>query len=127
MLSRAPLGELVVRAIDAIRQEAAQARGLWQDFGWELLDETEQRTDSSFERGFRIRRSLDDEWGRSESLDPDNVGDIADEGMGHRGSSGQWASRRTQGFSLNSLATSRLSSVRRTERHNAAWYPVNGS
>ncbi len=25
------------------------------------------------------------EWGRSESLDPDNVGDIADEGVGHRG------------------------------------------
>jgi hypothetical protein len=26
-----------------------------------------------------------DAWGRSESIDPDNVGDIADEGMGHRG------------------------------------------
>ena len=25
------------------------------------------------------------QWGRSESLDPDNVGDIADEGAGHRG------------------------------------------
>lgn len=25
------------------------------------------------------------EWGRSESLDPDNVGDIADEGLFHRG------------------------------------------
>ena len=24
-------------------------------------------------------------WGRSESLDPDGVGDIADEGPGHRG------------------------------------------
>ena len=24
-------------------------------------------------------------WGRSESIDPDNVGDIADEGIGHRG------------------------------------------
>jgi hypothetical protein len=24
-------------------------------------------------------------WGRSESLDPDDVGDIADEGAGHRG------------------------------------------
>jgi hypothetical protein len=30
-------------------------------------------------------RSVEDEWGRSESLDPDNVGDIADEGAGHRG------------------------------------------
>jgi len=28
---------------------------------------------------------VNDEWGRSESLDPDNVGDIADEGAGHRG------------------------------------------
>jgi hypothetical protein len=31
------------------------------------------------------RESVDDEWGRSESFDPDNVGDIADEGAGHRG------------------------------------------
>jgi hypothetical protein len=29
--------------------------------------------------------SVDDEWGRSESVDPDNVGDIADEGTAHRG------------------------------------------
>jgi len=28
---------------------------------------------------------LDEQCGRSESLDPDNVGDIADEGVGHRG------------------------------------------
>jgi hypothetical protein len=34
---------------------------------------------------FRPRGFVDDEWGRSESLDPDNVGDIADEGAGHRG------------------------------------------
>ena len=33
----------------------------------------------------RMRGPVDDEWGRSESLDPDDVGDIADEGMGHRG------------------------------------------
>jgi hypothetical protein len=41
--------------------------------------------ESSRERRFRIRESVDDEWGRSESLDPDDLGDIADEGMGHRG------------------------------------------
>ena len=35
--------------------------------------------------GFAFVGPVDDEWGRSESLDPDNVGDIADEGMGHRG------------------------------------------
>ena len=31
------------------------------------------------------QEAVDDECGRSESLDPDNVGDIADEGAGHRG------------------------------------------
>jgi 2-methylisocitrate lyase-like PEP mutase family enzyme len=31
------------------------------------------------------RGTVDDECGRSESLDPDNVGDIGDEGAGHRG------------------------------------------
>jgi hypothetical protein len=41
--------------------------------------------DNSNERGFRIRGLVDDEWGRSESIDPDNVGDIADEGIAHRG------------------------------------------
>ena len=43
------------------------------------------QTQSPIERGFRIRGPVEDEWGRSECLDPDNVGDIADEGMGHRG------------------------------------------
>jgi len=41
--------------------------------------------ESSNQLGFRLRGSVDDEWGRSESLDPDNVGDIADEGLAHRG------------------------------------------
>jgi 2-methylisocitrate lyase-like PEP mutase family enzyme len=31
------------------------------------------------------QEAVDDECGRSETLDPDNVGDIADEGAGHRG------------------------------------------
>ena len=43
------------------------------------------QTENSNGREFRLRGSVDDEWGRSESLDPDNVGDIADEGAGHRG------------------------------------------
>jgi len=37
---------------------------------------------------FEVRRrspAADDQCGRSESLDPDDVGDIADEGAGHRG------------------------------------------
>jgi hypothetical protein len=48
------------------------------------------RNQSSIERGVRVaepvdEEPVDEEWGRSESLDPDNVGDIADEGAGHRG------------------------------------------
>jgi 2-methylisocitrate lyase-like PEP mutase family enzyme len=34
---------------------------------------------------FATELPVDDECGRSESVDPDNVGDIADEGAGHRG------------------------------------------
>ena len=71
--------------MDAIRQESAQLRGLWQEFGWGGLDEPTPQTESSIEREVRLRGPVDDEWGRSESLDPDNVGDIADEGAGHRG------------------------------------------
>lgn len=77
--------EAVSQRIDAVRQEAAQVRGLWQEFGWGGLDEPGPQTESSIERGFRLAGPVDDEWGRSESFDPDNVGDIADEGAGHRG------------------------------------------
>jgi hypothetical protein len=85
MSSGALLGGLLARGIDAIREETAQARGLWGEFDWGPLDEAGPRTESPLERGVRVRRRIDDEWGRSESIDPDNVGDIADEGMGHRG------------------------------------------
>jgi hypothetical protein len=37
------------------------------------------------ERGFRHREPVDEDWGRLESYDPNNPGDIADEGAGHRG------------------------------------------
>ena len=47
-------------------------------------DKPEPQTERSLRRS-RLRRAVDDEWGRSESIDPDNVGDIADEGAGHRG------------------------------------------
>jgi len=53
-----PLVGLVAQGIDAIRHKTTRLRS---------------------------QGSVDDEWGRSESLDPDNVGDIADEGAGHRG------------------------------------------
>jgi len=39
----------------------------------------------SIERDSRVGASEYGDWGRSECLDPDNVGDIADEGVGHRG------------------------------------------
>jgi hypothetical protein len=67
-----------------------------QNFGGGL-DDPGTQTESSIERGFRspgsppesipesIPGSMKDEWGHSESLDPENVGDIADEGHGHRG------------------------------------------
>jgi hypothetical protein len=83
--SRAIVIGRVAQRMDAIRQEAAHVRGLWQEFGWGELDEPGPQTESSIERGFRLAGPVDDEWGRSESLDPDNVGDIADEGAGHRG------------------------------------------
>ena len=59
--------------------------GLWQEFGWGELDEAGPQTESSIERGFRVRGPVDEQWGRSDGVDPDNVGDIADEGAGHRG------------------------------------------
>jgi hypothetical protein len=55
------------------------------EFSWAGLDEPGPQTESSIERGFRLAGPVDQEWGRSESLESDNVGDIADEGTGHRG------------------------------------------
>ena len=65
--------ELVLQRMDEI------------EFGWAGPDEPGPQTESSIERGFRFAGPMDDEWGRSESVDPDNVGEIADEGAGHRG------------------------------------------
>jgi hypothetical protein len=57
----------------------------WRETQLKRVDEPAPPREGSIERTLRTRRSVDDEWGRSESIDPDNVGDIADEGMGHRG------------------------------------------
>ena len=57
----------------------------WQEFGWGDVDEPGPQTEDSIERGFRVRGPVDDELGRSDSFDPDCVGDIADETPGHRG------------------------------------------
>ena len=52
-------------------------RNPWQEFGWGEVDEPGPQTESSIERGFRLPGPIDDQWGRSENLDPDDVGDIA--------------------------------------------------
>jgi hypothetical protein len=57
------------------------AQRIWSALGDELGPQRER----SITRRRRAPRPVDYEWGRSESVDPDNVGDIADEGLGHRG------------------------------------------
>ena len=53
------------------------------EFGWGEKDEPGPQTADSRERGF-VREAEDDQ-GQSDSLDLDEVGDIADEGPGRRG------------------------------------------
>jgi hypothetical protein len=60
-------------------------REAWRALDFAEFDEPGPQTESAVERGFRPHGSMDDEWGRSESFDPENLGDIADEGPGHRG------------------------------------------
>jgi hypothetical protein len=48
-------------------------------------DEPEAPPEQSRELSAPVPASVNTQWGRSESIDPDNVGDIADEGAGHRG------------------------------------------
>ena len=57
----------------------------WPEFGWGEPNAPGPQTEDAVERGFRMRGPVDAELGRSESVDPDDVGDIADEGPGHRG------------------------------------------
>ena len=52
------------------------------EFGWGEKDEPGPQTADSRERGF-VREAEDDQ-GQSDSLDLDDVGDIADEGPGRR-------------------------------------------
>jgi hypothetical protein len=66
-------------------QEAAEVRNLWQEFAPRRLEAPRPESQHSIDRMSELRGSVDDEWGRSESVDPDNVGDVADEGAGHRG------------------------------------------
>ena len=54
------------------------------EFGWGEKDEPGPQTEDSRERGF-TRTNQDDKLGHSESIDADDVGDVADEGPGRRG------------------------------------------
>jgi len=60
-------------------------RSLWEEVAWGRFDDPDPQTEGSTQRETRRAAPLNDEWGHSESLDSDNVGDIADEGAGHRG------------------------------------------
>jgi hypothetical protein len=54
------------------------------EFGWGEPNEPGPQTEDSYERGFTSEIRME-QLGHSESLDPDDVGDIADEGPGRRG------------------------------------------
>ena len=53
----------------------------------EDMGQTPSQTEDAEERGFKRDQSRADDQGlgESEGLDPDNAGDIADEGTAHRG------------------------------------------
>ena len=50
----------------------------------EDMEQTPPQTEDAKERGF-IKERHDEQLGQTNSLDPDEAGDIADEGPGHRG------------------------------------------
>jgi hypothetical protein len=54
------------------------------EFGWREAHAPGPQTEDSFERGFPYAADANDQ-GRSDELDPEDVGDIADEGPGRRG------------------------------------------
>jgi hypothetical protein len=55
------------------------------EFGWGEKDEPGPQTEDSSERGFARDEDADQKLGHSDSLDLDEVGEIADEGPGRRG------------------------------------------
>jgi hypothetical protein len=57
----------------------------WQGNGRTGTGAPELQREGSIEPGSHPPGAVEEECGRSESLDPDDVGDIADEGAGHRG------------------------------------------
>jgi hypothetical protein len=49
------------------------------------MERTPPQTEDAAERGFARDDEHGTDYGKSAELDPDEVGDIADEGAGHRG------------------------------------------
>jgi hypothetical protein len=58
--------------------------GWGSEFGWREKNAPGPQTEDSWERGF-LRSPRDESQGRSDEIDPADVGDIADEGPGRRG------------------------------------------
>jgi hypothetical protein len=66
-----------------MRTRWATEFGWGTEFGWHEKDAPGPQTEDSRERGFVS--DVRDDLGRSDALDLDQVGDIADEGPGRRG------------------------------------------
>jgi hypothetical protein len=77
--------KLVAQGIADVRQGMTNVRSLWEEVAWGRFDQPPPESKGSIHSETRLAERVDDDWGRSESLDPDDVGDIADEGAGHRG------------------------------------------
>ena len=56
-----------------------------EELDWEGQKPPGPATESSRERGYKPDPEQEKRRGRSDELDPDDKGDVADEGMGHRG------------------------------------------
>ncbi len=67
-----------------MRSRWATDFGWGTEFGWNEEHAPGPQTEDSRERGFRSD-AKDDDLGHSDGLDPNGVGDIADEGPGRRG------------------------------------------
>ena len=68
-----------------VQRISVGVRGFWQKLGRRNPEPPDLQTDNAIQHRVGPRDIVDGVCGRSESLDPDNVGDIADEGTGHRG------------------------------------------
>jgi hypothetical protein len=66
-----------------MRTRWATEFGWGNEFGWREPHAPGPQTEDSAERGFVVE-AIDDQ-GCADGLDPDEVGDIADEGAGRRG------------------------------------------